>query len=143
MTTVFTTRRPSNLSLCLKVKGHSRAIRFSPPVYFGIAYESTFSTDDADIVDAMMKHPDFNVCFFIKEKLEDRATRNTETKVKSIEEELLDPTTAVYNDTVTTKSMAVAYIQGNFEETFSSTSVDEMKREAARRWNVIFTKWGK
>ena len=143
MKTVFTTKRPSNLALCLKIRGSYRTIRFTPPVYFGIAYPSTFSTSDEDIIAAMKKHPDFNVTFFVKEEV-DTTPKVVETvKVKPLEEELRDPATAVYNDTVTTKSMAVAYIQGNFEETFSSTSVDEMKREAARRWNVIFTKWGK
>lgn len=143
MKTVFTTKRPSNLALCLKIRGSYRTIRFTPPVYFGIAYPSTFSTGDEDIIAAMKKHPDFNVTFFVKEEVDTKPKVVESAKVKPLEEELRDPTTAIYDDTVTTKSMAVAYIQGNFEETFSSTSVDEMKREAARRWNVIFTKWGK
>lgn len=141
MKTVFTTKRPSNLALCLKIRGSYRTIRFTPPVYFGIAYPSTFSTSDEDIIAAMKKHPDFNVTFFVKEEVDTTPKVVEAAKVKPLEEELRDPATAVYDDTVTTKRKAIAYVQGKFDDTFSSTTnIEDMKREAARRWNVIFTK---
>lgn len=114
-----------------------------PPVFFGIAYESTYSTSDKDIIEALKRHPDFNVIFFVKTEDADAPKVVETTKPKTIEDELRDPETAVYDETVTTKTMAVAYIQGMFDENFTSTTVEDMKREAARKWNVIFKNWGK
>lgn len=114
-----------------------------PPVFFGIAYESTYSTSDKDIIEALKKHPDFNVTFFVKTEDADTPKVVETTKPKTIEDELRDPETAVYDETVTTKTMAVAYIQGMFDENFTSTTVEDMKREAARKWNIIFKNWGK
>lgn len=144
MKTVFTTKRPSNLALCLKIRGSYRTIRFTPPVYFGIAYPSTYSTSDEAIITAMKKHPDFNVTFFIKEEVDTTPKSAEIVRPKTIEEELKDSETAIRNETVTTKQMAIAFIQGTFGDTFSAPnmSVEEMKREAARRWNVLFVKWG-
>lgn len=143
MRTVFTTKRPSNLALCLKIRGSYRTISFVPPVFFGIAYESTYSTSDKDIIEALKKHPDFNVTFFVKTEDADAPKVVEAPKPKIIEDELRDPETAVYDETVTTKTMAVAYIQGMFDENFTSTTVEDMKREAARKWNIIFKNWGK
>ena len=114
-----------------------------PPVFFGIAYESTYSTSDKDIIEALKKHPDFNVTFFVKTEDADAPKVVEAPKPKTIEDELRDPETAVYDETVTTKTMAVAYIQGMFDENFTSTTVEDMKREAARKWNIIFKNWGK
>jgi hypothetical protein len=30
-----------------------------------------------------------------------------------------------------------------YGESFTATSVEEMKREAAKKWNILFPKWGK
>jgi hypothetical protein len=39
--------------------------------------------------------------------------------------------------------MAIAYIQGMYGESFTATTVEDMKREAAQKWNTLFPKWGK
>ena len=96
----------------------------------------------ADMVKALKAHPDYNVVFFLKDEPKKEYEVVVE-KVKTIEDELKDPATAVYDETVTTKGMAVAYIQGNYDDVFTATTVEEMKREAARKWNVIFKNWGK
>lgn len=68
---------------------------------------------------------------------------NTHADNKAIEDDLADPENATIVESVTTKGMAVAYIQGMYGESFTATTVEDMKREAAQKWNVIFPKWGK
>lgn len=106
---------------------------------YGNVGVSSFTTHDPDLIEALKAAPEFGVVFYLDEN--DEATKSTQVQsAKPIEEELFDPATAIYDDTVTTRRKAVAYIQGKFDEMFTSTTVDEMKREAARRWNVVFTK---
>lgn len=143
MTTVFTTRNSMTLTICLNVKDRMRMVTFAPPVFFGNVYESTFTTSNDDVIEALKKHSSFGVKFFVKKEILSPTTTNSKPTVKSIEDELKDPETAVYDETVTTKGMAVAYIQGNYDDVFTATTVEEMKREAAQKWNVIFKNWGK
>ena len=142
MLTTFTTRCPINLEIFVNVNGKYRSAKFTFPVIYGNKGMSTFSTDSADMVKALKAHPDFNVVFFLKDEPKKEYEVVVE-KAKTIEDELKDPATAVYDETVTTKGMAVAYIQGNYDDVFTATTVEEMKREAARKWNVIFKNWGK
>jgi hypothetical protein len=108
--------------------------------------KACFTTSDTELIEAMKADPKFNTFYFVKEEIMDEVIEEYATivKGKAIEDELADPDTAIHNETVTTKQMAIAFIQGTFDESFSqpNMSVDEMKREAARRWNVIFDKWG-
>lgn len=142
MLTIFTTHCPLNLEIFVNVNGKFRSAKFTFPVIYGNKGVSTFSTDSVDMVNALKKHPDFNVVFFLKDEPKTIEVAE-ESKPKTIEDELRDPETAVYDETVTTKGMAVAYIQGNYDDVFTATTVEEMKREAARKWNVIFKNWGK
>lgn len=115
-------------------------MKFIPAAMFGVKAESLFVADD-DLAEAMKKHHWFGVHFFVKNEVKDAADAESETETfMTIEDELRDPETAVYDETVTTRRMAIAYIQGKYNEVFSSTTIEEMKREAARRWNVVFTK---
>lgn len=117
---------------------------FTFPVLYGNKGVSTFSTNDTALVEALKAHPEYGSLFYIKEGDEGAEKGAIDTEViKTIEDELLDPATAVYDETVTTKGMAVAYIQGNYDGVFTTTTVEDMKREAARKWNVIFKNWGK
>ncbi len=136
--TVFYTREPRNLSLAFVVNGKLRTVTFTTPVLYGNVGNSTFTAHDPDLAKAMKESPYFNTVYYVKEEREDRD--NTTIVQKPIEDELLDPATAIYDDTVTTRRKAVAYIQGKFDEMFTSTTIEDMKREAARRWNVVFTK---
>lgn len=142
MITVFTTRDRSHYNLSVKVDNTWRTVKFEPPVIHGNVLQSTFSTSDPKLTKALKEHPWFDKIFFVQRTIDDTPT--APAKVKTIEEELKDPDTAIRNESVTTKQMAIAFIQGSFSETFSAPnlSVEEMKREAARRWNVLFVKWG-
>ncbi len=139
MLTTFTTHCPLNLEIFVNVNGKFRSAKFTFPVIYGNKGVSTFSTDSVDMVNALKKHPDFNVVFFLKDEPKTIDVAE-ESKPKTIEDELSDASTAIYDETVTTRRMAIAYIQGKYNEVFSSTTTEEMKREAARRWNVVFTK---
>ena len=142
MLTIFTTKTNQTLSLAVYVNGIRRRVKFTPASVFGHSSASTFCTGDKDLIKALKESPRFGTFFFVKEEYNDEP-EVTIVKVKSAEEELKDPSTAVYDETVTTKGMAVAYIQGNYDDVFTATTVEEMKREAARKWNVIFKNWGK
>lgn len=139
--TVFYTREPRNLSLVFKVNGKLRNVNFTTPVLYGNVGNSTFTAHDPALAKAMKESPYFGTVYYLKE--ETTTTEDTERTKKTIEEELRDPDTVIVADNVTTKGMAIAYIQGTFDETFAATTIEEMKREAARRWNVLFPKWGK
>lgn len=140
----FTIDDSRNLTLSLKVNGRTRWVSFTFPVLYGNKGVSTFSTNDMALVEALKAHPEYGSLFYIKEGDEGAETESIVTEViKTIEDELKDPATAVYDETVTTKGMAVAYIQGNYDDVFTATTVEDMKREAARKWNVIFKNWGK
>lgn len=147
MFAVFTTGGSLDLNMGVEVKGEVKYVKFIPAVLYGSKGESLFSTNDADLIDAMKKHHYYGVYYTVKEEINDECPENkacdTEKSIKTIEDELRDPETAVYDETVTTKGMAVAYIQGNYDDVFTATTVEEMKREAARKWNVIFKNWGK
>lgn len=142
--TTFTIGDARNLTLSLKVNGRTRWVTFTFSVIYGNKGASTFSTNDKALIEALKAHPEFNSLFYIAESDE---TIEEDTFIgnapKTIEDELRDPETAIYDETVTTKGMAVAYIQGNYDAIFTTSTVEEMKREAARKWNVIFKNWGK
>ena len=143
--TTFAIDDHRNLTLSIKVNGRTRWVTFTFPVLYGNRGISTFSTNDPNLIEALKKHKEFGSLFYIKEATEEGKAidaRIADTP-KPIEDELKDPETAVYDETVTTKGMAVAYIQGNYDGVFTTSTVEEMKREAARKWNVIFKNWGK
>lgn len=144
MITVFTTRDRSNLNISVRLGDKWRVVKFSPPVIHGNVLSSTFSTNSTELTEALKKHRWYNKMFFVERTIESSTPKESVKRELTIEECLKDPSTAIHCETVTTKAMAITYIQGMFEESFSAPnmSVEEMKREAARRWNVHFTKWG-
>ena len=144
MITTFTTHGIHQLTLLFPVNGSMRTAVFTVPCVYGNMGKACFTTSDAELIKVMKADPKFGVFYFVKEEILDAQEEIVaETSVKTIEDELRDPATAVYDETVTTKGMAVAYIQGNYDGVFTATTVEEMKREAARKWNVIFKNWGK
>lgn len=140
MGAIFTTKSTKTIDISVKVNGKSHRVSFMPSVLFGVKGESLYSTADEDITKALKNHKYYGVYFFLKNE---DAPVLIKDDAKTIEDELKDPATAVYDETVTTKGMAVAYIQGNYDDVFTATTVEEMKREAARKWNIIFKNWGK
>lgn len=142
MRTIFTTRSPLDLSLAIKVNGVIRKVKFVSSAIYGTKCESLFSADE-ELAEAMMKHPLFGVYYYVKEMPKSVVEASKEDKPKTIEDELTDIENAIIVESVTTKGMAVAYIQGMYGESFTATTVEDMKREAARKWNVYFKNWGK
>ena len=141
MRTIFTSS--IDLSFTLKVNGKNRKVKFISSALYGNKCESLFAAD-ADLAKAMKEHPFCGTYYHVKEEPKPvDAEVIEETKPKTIEEELTEPENAIIVESVTTKGMAVAYIQGMYGESFTATSVEEMKREAAQKWNTLFPKWGK
>lgn len=140
-TYTFTTGSSHNLTIFLNVGKRRVKVQMFPPMHFGNMGEATYSTTDEALAEALKKHPAFGGNFFLKSEKE------IAPKVKEVvaekPEDFLDYTKdIIYEDSVNTKTKAVAYIQGMFDEAFSNTSsVDAMKKEAAKRWNVIFNAW--
>lgn len=146
--TTFAIDDHRNLTLSIKVNGRTRWVTFTFPVLYGNRGISTFSTNDPNLIEALKKHKEFGSLFYIKSSDMEEAVANgnapkTEGSVKAIEDELTDPENAIVVDSVTTKGMAIAYVQGMYNEGFTATTVEEMKREAARKWNTVFPNWGK
>ena len=128
-----------DISFAVFVNGKWQTVKFIAAAMYGVKSESLFVAED-DLADAMKKHHWFGVNFFVKEEIKDVVEDDAP---KSIEDDLADPENAIIVESVTTKGMAVAYIQGMYGESFTATTVEDMKREAAQKWNVIFPKWGK
>lgn len=114
-----------------------------PSVLFGVKGESLYSTADDAMVQALKNHKYYGVYFFLKSEDSPITSIEAVEPAKTIEDELADAENAIIVENVTTKGMAVAYIQGMYGESFTTTSVEEMKREAAKKWNTLFPKWGK
>lgn len=143
MSAVFTTKSSSSISISVNVGGKTQRVSFIPAALFGVKGESLYSTADEALIEAMKKHKSFGVYFFLKSETAPVTTANKKEIIKAIEDELADLENATIVESVTTKGMAVAYIQGMYGESFTSTTVEEMKREAAKKWNTLFPKWGK
>lgn len=146
--TTFAIDEHRNLTLSIKVDGRTRWVTFSFPVIYGNRGNSTFSTSDPKLIEALKNHKEFGSLFYIKnndaEGVETNENGvNIHADNKAIEEELPTPENAIIVESVTTKGMAVAYIQGMYGESFTATTVEDMKREAAQKWNTTFPKWGK
>ena len=146
--TTFAIDEHRNLTLSIKVDGRTRWVTFSFPVIYGNRGNSTFSTSDPKLIEALKNHKEFGSLFYIKnndaEGVETNENGvNIHADNKAIEEELPTPENATIVESVTTKGMAVAYIQGMYGESFTATTVEDMKREAAQKWNTLFPKLGK
>lgn len=142
MATIFTTKSPLDISFAVCVNGRWQTVKFIPAAMYGVKSESLFVADD-ELAEAMKRHHWFGVNFFVKEEVEETNGAVAEEAIKTIEDELADADNAIIVDNVTTKGMAVAYIQGMYGESFTATTVEDMKREAAQKWNTLFPKWGK
>lgn len=133
--------------MCVLVNGRIHNVKFVPSTLFGVKGESLYSTADEAVAEAMKKHKNFGVLYFLKsESMSEEEVTNKkveETEHKTIEDELVDAENAIIVESVTTKGMAIAYIQGMYGESFTATTVEDMKREAAQKWNTLFPKWGK
>lgn len=140
MRTIFTSN--IDLSFTININGVTRKVKFISSAMYGTKCESLFSAD-AELAKAMKEHPFYGTYYRVKEESKETKAIPEASKTENIEDELSDAENAIIVDSVTTKGMAVAYIQGMFGESFTATTVEDMKREAAKKWNVLFPKWGK
>lgn len=140
MRTIFTSN--IDLSFTLKVNGVARKVKFISSAMYGTKCESLFSAD-AELAKAMKEHPFYGTYYRVKEEPKEAEVITEASKAKTIEDELGDAENAIIVESVTTKGMAIAYIQGMYGESFTATTVEDMKREAAQKWNTLFPKWGK
>ena len=142
MTAIFTTRSSRLLSFNVKINNCLILVRFAPPVHFGVVGESTFTTRNPELIEALKSHERFGSLFFLKEEIKPQESKPEQKKELSLEDYLTDPVNVIFEESVTSKAKAVAYIQGMYDEAFSNTtSIEEMKKEAAKRWNIIFVNW--
>lgn len=139
--TVFTTNSGICPKFSVRVRGEFVNVSFIPSVLFGVVGASTFVTRDQDLADAIKAHRYFGTYIFVKSETAETPKPSEDAKIKTLEEELSDPTSPIIVESVTNRAMAIAYIQGTYEESFTSTSNEDMRREAARRWNILFPKW--
>lgn len=140
MRTIFTSN--IDFSFTLKVNGVARKVKFISSAMYGTKCESLFSAD-AELAKAMKEHPFYGTYYRVKEEPKEAEVITEASKAKTIEDELGDAENAIIVESVTTKGMAIAYIQGMYGESFTTTTVEDMKREAAQKWNTLFPKWGK
>jgi hypothetical protein len=135
----FTTGDSRSLAIHLIVNGRRVRVHIEPPVAYGFIDKAYYITNDEKIAEALKKHPNYGFLFHLESEVDD-TPKVTEVVVKP-EDLLTDAENAIYEESVTSKAKAVAYIQGMYDESFTSTSVEEMKKEAAKRWNIIFVNW--
>lgn len=136
----FVTGDSKSLTLHLIVKGRREKVHIEAPVAYGITDKAYYSTSNEDIAEALKKHPYYGEQFRLESEVDD-TPKEVEVVVKP-EDLLTDAENAIYEESVTSKAKAVAYIQGMYDESFANTSsIEEMKKEAARRWNIIFVNW--
>lgn len=137
----FTTRSSRSLAVHLIVDGRRERVSIEPPVSFGFIDNAYYITNNEKIAEALKKHPNYGFLFFLESEVDD-APKVEEVVVEKPEDFLDYTKDIIYEDSVNTKTKAIAYIQGIIGETFNNTSsVDAMKKEAAQRWNVIFNAW--
>lgn len=136
----FTSFGSRPMTLYLLVDGRREKIKITPPVFYGNYEKAYYITNDSKIAEALKKHPSFGALFYLESEVDD-TPKVAEVVVKP-EDLLVDPVNVIFEESVTSKAKAVAYIQGMYDESFSNTtSIEEMKKEAARRWNIIFVNW--
>jgi hypothetical protein len=137
----FTTGDSRSLAIHLIVNGRRVRVHIEPPVAYGFIDKAYYITNDEKIAEALKKHPNYGFLFHLESEVDD-TPKVTEVVVVKPEDLLVDPVNVIFEETVTSKAKAVAYIQGMYDESFSNTtSIEEMKKEAARRWNIIFVNW--
>lgn len=123
--------------------GRVEAVRFEPNVYFGGVGESTYTTSDPAIIEALHEHPAYQVTFW--EKAETTADTVVEEATSAapvdLETLLTDPATATREETVTSVASARAWLQANLDFVVpAGMKKDDIKIEAAKR-NILFINW--
>ena len=124
--------------------GRLEAIRFEPEVYFGGIGQSTYTTSDPEVIEALKEHYAYGITFWEKEQpiteaeTEAPATNDMLTDLEAL---LPDPDNAIREETVTSVASARAWLQANLDYVIpAGMKKDDIKIEAAKR-NVLFIQW--
>lgn len=136
----FVTGDTKGMTIHLRINGRGERVNIEPPVSYGLKDKAYYITSNSAIAEELKRHPAFNILFFLESEVDH--TPVVEKKEKVVVDYLQDEDSAIYEETVTSKAKAVAYVQGMYDEAFQDmSSIDAMKKEAAQRWNVIFVNW--
>ena len=109
--------------------GRMEAIRFEPEVYFGGIGESTYTTSDPEVIEALKKHYAYGTTFWEKEPTAEADTSAPNDIPVDLEALLPDP------------DNARAWLQANLDYVVpAGMKKDDIKIEAAKR-NVLFIQW--
>lgn len=126
-------------------------VQFEPVVGFGYIKNSIFSTNDEEVIDALKKHREYGSLFSIQEEgRESDLPRTTSTvayptsrpeETSDLRSLLPDPEHVIEEPSVTSVQMANNWLQRNHNCVFEATRAKDIRIEAAKRYNVIFTNW--
>ena len=121
--------------------GRLEAIRFEPEVYFGGIGQSTYTTSDPEVIEALKKHYAYGTTFWEKEPPAEADTSAPNDIPVDLEALLPDPDNAIREETVTSVASARAWLQANLDYVIpAGMKKDDIKIEAAKR-NVLFIQW--
>lgn len=81
--------------------GRMEAIRFEPEVYFGGIGESTYTTSDPEVIEALKKHYAYGTTFWEKEPTAEADTSAPNDIPVDLEALLPDPDNAIREETIT------------------------------------------
>lgn len=144
MATFFVLNHKKYRTSVRRADGSPEPIRFEPEVYFGGIGESTYTTSDPQIIEALHRHPAYEVSFWQKADspsactLTEPPTDNAPTDLQTL---LPDPASATREPSVTSVAAARAWLQANLDYVVpAGMKKDDIRLEAARR-NVLFVNW--
>lgn len=144
MTTFFVLNHKKYRTSVRCTDGRLEPIRFEPEVYFGGVGESTYTTSDPEIIEALHKHSAYKVTFWEKPSTTATAPTEeitTESPATDLEALLPDPATATREETVTSAAAARVWLQANLDYVVpAGMKKDNIQIEAAKR-NVVFINW--
>ena len=133
-------------STMVKVNGRNIYVKFESSPVFGKMTDSTFSTSDEEVAEALKKHPRYKDVFVLKKGTatanSGNANADTENDDKvDLTALLSDKDNAVNAEAVTSANTAKAWLQAEQGKTFDATKALDIKKEAAGKYNTLFPNW--
>lgn len=111
-----------------------------------------FITSDVELQKAIESSKLFGKEFYLESTIEDATEEKAEEKVeevaevvaptaKTYEEYLTNPEEVVRETTVTTLQKAKMWLQATHGKTFKGVTKDDIRKEAAEKYNTLFENW--
>lgn len=104
-----------------------------------------FVTSDEELQEAIEKSPYFGTEIIVAEQTINEETPKQEepqeATIINYREMLTDAESSIEAPEVTTIQKAKMWLQANYGKSFKGTTKDEIKKEAAATYNVIFPNW--